>query len=64
MIKDSDQLTRKEAAAAIGVPPSILNNLAKRKEGPPFRKYTGKIIRYTRSELMQWSDQQLVMARE
>ena len=58
--QDTDQLDRPQAADVLGVSPRVLANLAKRKKGPPYCKYSAKMIRYTRSELMKWKQQQIV----
>ena len=58
--QDTDQLDRLQAAHVLGVSPRVLSNLAKRKKGPPYCKYSAKMIRYTRSDLMKWKQQQIV----
>jgi predicted DNA-binding transcriptional regulator AlpA len=63
MIKDTDQLTRAEAAEVLGVSIPVLAKLAARKEKPPFYKLTHKVVRYARGELMKWREDRIAGGR-
>jgi hypothetical protein len=48
-------LTRKDAAALLGIPEGLLVDTARRKRGgPPFYKFTQRTVLYDRDELLHW----------
>lgn len=51
---DKPPLTTKEAAAMLGIQPGTLEQLRKRKKGPPFLKAPGIGIRYLRQDLVAY----------
>jgi hypothetical protein len=61
--RDAELLTRDEAEQLLDLPKNYLDNLARRKTGPAFFKFSTRVVRYTRTELLRWRDAQLVTAQ-
>lgn len=56
---DGDILTEKEAAALLRCSPSALLRFRCERRGPPYSK-VGKLVRYTRSDLIAWLESRRV----
>jgi hypothetical protein len=61
--RDAELLTRDEAEQLLDLPKNYLDNLARPRTGPAFFKFSTRVVRYTRTELLRWRDAQLVMAQ-
>jgi hypothetical protein len=63
MQREMELLTRADAERLLDLPRDYLENMARRKTGPAFFKFSSKVVRYTRAELLRWRDAQLVTAQ-
>jgi hypothetical protein len=51
------RLTREQAARLTGTTPAFLMNCARRRRnGPPFYRYSNQTVLYRRDELLEWMD--------
>lgn len=63
IIHDTDLLTRRQAEELLGLTKRSLDKLAHRKSGPPYYRFSARVIRYTPADLIRWRDEQLVVAQ-
>jgi hypothetical protein len=52
----SPLLTREQAAQFCGTTVAFLANCARRRNGPPFYRYSNQTVLYRRDELERWID--------
>ena len=54
-----DLMREQETAELLGLNPGTLRNMRSRREGPPYIR-VGRSIRYSRSAMRKWLDEQTV----
>lgn len=57
-LKKQNYMTSEEAAKLVGVTENTLRHMRSREEGPPYRRFNGRIL-YLEKEVNQWMDKQL-----